>query len=96
MVITITPNLAAQEAERLITFPVEQTMASIPGISQIRSFSRFGLSIVTVVFKEDVDIYWARQQIGERLNDAAKQIPEGVGKPEKFVWAQMHLRSIGS
>lgn len=82
MVITVTPNLAAQEAERLITFPVEQTMASIPGISQIRSFSRFGLSIVTVVFKEDIDIYWARQQISERLNDAAKQIPEGVGKPE--------------
>lgn len=82
MVITVTPNLAAQEAERLITFPVEQTMASIPGISQIRSFSRFGLSIVTVVFKEDVDIYWARQQISERLSDAAKQIPEGVGRPE--------------
>ncbi|WP_113663407.1 CusA/CzcA family heavy metal efflux RND transporter [Pedobacter nanyangensis] len=82
MVITVTPTLAAQEAERLITFPVEQTMASIPGIKQIRSFSRFGLSLVTVVFDEDVDIYWARQQISERLNDAAKQIPEGVGKPE--------------
>ena len=82
MVITVTPTLAAQEAERLITFPVEQTMASIPGIKQIRSFSRFGLSLVTVVFNEDVDIYWARQQISERLGDAAKQIPEGVGKPE--------------
>ncbi len=82
MVITVTPTLAAQEAERLITFPVEQTMASIPGIKQIRSFSRFGLSLVTVVFNEDVDIYWARQQINERLDDAAKQIPEGVGKPE--------------
>ena len=82
MVITVTPTLAAQEAERLITFPVEQTMASIPGIKQIRSFSRFGLSLVTVVFNEDVDIYWARQQINERLGDAAKQIPEDVGKPE--------------
>jgi len=82
MVITVTPTLAAQEAERLITFPVEQTMASIPGIKLIRSFSRFGLSLVTVVFNEDVDIYWARQQINERLGDAAKQIPEGVGKPE--------------
>ncbi len=82
MVITVTPTLAAQEVERLITFPVEQTMASIPGIKQIRSFSRFGLSLVTVVFNEDVDIYWARQQINERLGDAAKQIPEGVGKPE--------------
>ncbi|UKT62731.1 CusA/CzcA family heavy metal efflux RND transporter [Pedobacter mucosus] len=82
MIITTTPSLAAQEAERLITFPVEQTMASIPGIKQIRSFSRFGLSLVTVVFNEDVDIYWARQQINERLVDAAKLIPEGIGTPE--------------
>ena len=82
MVITVTPSYAAQEVERLITFPVEQTMASIPGIKQIRSFSRFGLSLVTVVFNEDVDIYWARQQINERLSLAAKQIPEGVGTPE--------------
>lgn len=82
MVITVTPTLAAQEVERLITFPVEQTMASIPGIQEIRSFSRFGLSLVTVVFKEDVEIYWARQQISERLTQAAEQIPKGVGKPE--------------
>ncbi|MEJ7821156.1 MAG: CusA/CzcA family heavy metal efflux RND transporter [Chitinophagaceae bacterium] len=82
MVITVTPSYAAQEVERLITFPVEQTMASIPGISEVRSFSRFGLSLVTVVFNEGVDIYWARQQINERLGDAAKQIPEGVGTPE--------------
>jgi cobalt-zinc-cadmium resistance protein CzcA len=82
MVITVTPTLAAQEAERLITFPVEQTMASIPGIEQIRSFSRFGLSIVTIVFKENVDIYWGRQQVNERLTEASKQIPEGVGKLE--------------
>ena len=82
MVITVTPTLAAQEVERLITFPVEQTMASIPGIQEIRSFSRFGLSLVTIVFKEDVEIYWARQQIGERLNRAAEQIPAGIGKPE--------------
>ncbi|MEJ7586806.1 MAG: efflux RND transporter permease subunit [Ferruginibacter sp.] len=82
MVITVTPTLAAQEVERLITFPVEQTMASIPKIEEIRSFSRFGLSIVTIVFKENVDIYWARQQISERLADAAKLIPEGVGTPE--------------
>ena len=56
LVITVTPTLAAQEVERLITFPVEQTMASIPDIKEFRSFSRFGLSIVTVVFKESVDI----------------------------------------
>ena len=82
MVITVTPTLAAQEVERLITFPVEQTMANIPNIKDIRSFSRFGLSLVTIVFNEDIDIYWARQQINERLSLAAKQIPEGIGKPE--------------
>ena len=82
MVITVTPTLAAQEVERLITFPVEQTMASIPGIKEIRSFSRFGLSLVTIVFNESVNVYWARQQISERLSLAAKQIPEGVGTPE--------------
>ena len=82
MVITISPTLATQEVERLITFPVEQTMASIPQIDQIRSFSRFGLSIVTIVFKESTDIYWARQQISERLIEAGKQIPQGVGTPE--------------
>ncbi len=82
MVITVTPTLAAQEVERLITFPVEQTMASIQNIQDIRSFSRFGLSLVTIVFKENVDIYWARQQINERLSLAAKQIPEGIGTPE--------------
>jgi len=80
-VITITPALAAQEVERLITFPIEMTMASIPDIEEIRSFSRFGLSVVTVVFKEKTDIYWARQQISERLVEAEKQIPEGIGTP---------------
>lgn len=82
MVITVTPTLAAQEVERLITFPVEQTMASIPDIKEFRSFSRFGLSIVTIVFKESVEIYWARQQISERLTIAADKIPKGIGTPE--------------
>ncbi|MFA8450998.1 MAG: CusA/CzcA family heavy metal efflux RND transporter [Bacteroidales bacterium] len=82
MVITTTPNLAAQEVEQLVTYPVEQTMVSIPGIDNMRSFSRFGLSIVTIVFKENVDLYWARQQIQERLSLAKKNIPEGAGTPE--------------
>ncbi|HQS22859.1 MAG: CusA/CzcA family heavy metal efflux RND transporter [Sphingobacteriia bacterium 24-36-13] len=82
MVITVSPTLAAQEVEQLVTFPVEQTMVSIPGIKDMRSFSRFGLSIVTIVFKENVDLYWGRQQVQERLTLAANNIPEGVGKPE--------------
>lgn len=82
MVITVSPTLAAQEVEQLVTFPVEQTMVSIPGIKDMRSFSRFGLSIVTIVFKESVDLYWARQQVQERLTLAAKDIPDGVGMPE--------------
>ncbi|SDE92408.1 cobalt-zinc-cadmium resistance protein CzcA [Pricia antarctica] len=82
MVITVSPTLAAQEVEQLVTFPVEQTMVSIPEIKDMRSFSRFGLSIVTIVFEEDTDLYWARQQVQERLSSAADEIPEGVGKPE--------------
>jgi cobalt-zinc-cadmium resistance protein CzcA len=79
-VITIAPSLAAQELERLITFPVEQALATIPDQVEMRSFSRFGLSLVTVVFKEHVDIYWARQQVSERLKEAESQIPTGLGK----------------
>lgn len=82
MIITVSPTLAAQEVEQLVTFPVEQTMVSIPRIQQMRSFSRFGLSIVTIVFDEGVDIYWGRQQVNERLRDAGNQIPKGIGTPE--------------
>jgi len=82
MVITQAPRLAAQEVEQLVTFPVEQGMVSIPGIQDMRSFSRFGLSIVTIVFGEDVDLYWARQQVQERLAVAAKDIPPSIGTPE--------------
>ncbi|GAB4135951.1 MAG: CusA/CzcA family heavy metal efflux RND transporter [Bacteroidia bacterium] len=80
-VITVSPTLAAQEVERLITFPVEQTMATIPEIEEIRSFSRFGLSVVTIVFHDNTNLYWARQQVSERLVEAADAIPPGAGKP---------------
>ncbi|MBB6613038.1 CusA/CzcA family heavy metal efflux RND transporter [Pontibacter sp. Tf4] len=80
-VITTSPSLAAQEVERLISFPVEQTMSTIPDIEEVRSISRFGLSVVTIVFKEKVDVYWARQQVAERLVEAAENIPPGVGSP---------------
>lgn len=81
-IITISPSLAAQEVEQLISFPVEQTMATIPEIKEIRSISRFGLSVVTVVFHDDANIYWARQQVGERLVEARNQIPNKIGNPE--------------
>lgn len=80
-VITTSPSLAAEEVERLITFPIEITMATIPDIDEIRSFSRFGLSVVTIVFKENVDVYWARQQVNERMAEVQSQIPPGVGTP---------------
>ncbi len=80
-IITAAPSQSAQDIERLVTFPIEITMASIPNIEEVRSFSRFGLSVVTVVFKDNVDVYWARQQINERLSEAKNQIPDGVGTP---------------
>jgi heavy metal efflux system protein len=81
-VLTISPALAAPEIERLVTFPVEQTMATIPGIVEMRSFSRFGLSVVTIVFTDQTDVYWARQQVNERLTLAKNSIPPGSGNPE--------------
>lgn len=81
-VLTVSPSLAAEDIERLVTFPVEQTMATIPGIEEIRSLSRFGLSVVTIVFKEEVDVYWARQQVNERLIAAKTLIPKDAGIPE--------------
>lgn len=80
-VITVAPAHAALDIERLVTFPIEQTMATIPGIIEMRSFSRFGLSVVTIVFSDATDVYWARQQVSERLADAEKQIPPDVGLP---------------
>ncbi len=81
-VITLSPSLATQEVERLISYPVEQTMATIPEIEQVRSLSRFGLSVVTIVFHDKVDIYWARQQVNEKLSEAKNNIPAGLGNPE--------------
>lgn len=81
-VLTVSPANGAEDIERFVTFPVEQTMATIPGIEEIRSFSRFGLSVVTIVFKEKTDVYWARQQVSERLVQVSNQLPAGMGTPE--------------
>lgn len=81
-IITVSPTLAAPEVERLITFPLEQANASIPKLKEIRSISRFGLSVITIVFEDGVDIYWARQQVAERLSAAKELIPSNAGTPE--------------
>jgi cobalt-zinc-cadmium resistance protein CzcA len=81
-VITVAPSLGAPDIERLITFPIEQNCRNIPDIIEMRSFSRSGLSLVTIVFKDKTDIYWARQQVTERLKTAQKEIPDGTGIPE--------------
>ena len=81
-IITQSPTLAAQEVEQFVTSPIERTMANLPDIVEMRSFSRFGLSVITIVFKEQVNIYFARQLINEKLKEAESEIPEGMGKPE--------------
>lgn len=81
-VITTAPSQAATDIERLVTFPVEQSVATIPGLEEVRSLSRFGLSVVTIVFKDGIDIHLARQQVSERLVEAKNQIPDGIGVPE--------------
>jgi heavy metal efflux system protein len=81
-VITIAPSFGAMDIERLVTFPIEQANNNISGLKEIRSFSRFGLSLVTIVFEDGVDIYWARQQVSERLLKVQTIIPPGIGTPE--------------
>lgn len=82
LVITTAPSLGAPDVERFITVPIEQATRNVPGIVEQRSFSRFGLSLVTIVFNEQTDVYWARTQISERLAQVRQQIPEGMGVPE--------------
>jgi cobalt-zinc-cadmium resistance protein CzcA len=81
-IITVCPTLAGQEVEQLVTYPIEQSIANLPDLEELRSISRFGLSVITVVFDDKVDIYFARQLINERLKEAESKIPKGVGTPE--------------
>src|SRR5215211_594332 len=80
-VITEAPALSPLEVETLLSFPVEGAMSGLPDVEQIRSISKFGISVVTVVFREGTDIYLARQLVGERLTRASAAIPEGYGTP---------------
>ena len=81
-VFTITDGLAPEEIEMYVTYPVEAAMTGLPGVEKIRSVSNFGLSVVNVYFQDDVSIYFARQLVGERLQEARERIPASFGKPE--------------
>jgi heavy metal efflux system protein len=80
-VMTTAPALGPTEVEQFITFPVETAMSGMPRVEEIRSVSQFGLSVVTVVFEEGTDLYWARQLVGERLQSARENIPSEIGSP---------------
>ncbi len=79
-VVTVSPTLAAEEVEQLITFPIEASISNLPGVIEIRSISRYGLSVITVVFDEDIPILDARQYVKEQLS--VVEIPPGLGNPE--------------
>lgn len=81
-IVTVSNNLAPQEVEQFITYPVEVAMANIPNVVEIRSISRFGLSVVTVVFEDDVPILEARQFVKEQISMAETDIPAALGIPE--------------
>ena len=80
-IITSAPSLSPLEIEQYITFPVERAMAGIPHVEEVRSISRYGLSVVTIVFFDGTDIYWARQLVSERMKEAGEVIPAGYGTP---------------
>jgi len=80
-VITQAPNLGTEDIEQFVTYPVEIAMSNIPGVKEIRSVSRFGLSVVTIVFEDDMDTYLPRQLVAEKLSSVKDEIPEGFGQP---------------
>ncbi len=81
-VITTSRNLATQDVEQFITYPIELEMANLPGVKEIRSVSKFGLSVVTIVFEDRLGTYLPRQLIAEKISSASEQIPDGFGTPE--------------
>ncbi|MEZ5071836.1 MAG: CusA/CzcA family heavy metal efflux RND transporter [Bacteroidales bacterium] len=81
-VITTSTNLSTQDVEQFITYPVELEMSNLPGVTEIRSISKFGLSVVTIVFEDNVGTYLPRQLIAEKIKTASANIPEGFGTPE--------------
>lgn len=81
-VITTSRNLSTQDVEQFITYPIELEMANLPGVEEIRSVSKFGLSVVTIVFEDKLGTYLPRQLIAEKIKSASEKIPEGFGTPE--------------
>mgnify|MGYP000100191043 CR=1 FL=1 len=81
-IITQAPTLSTEDIEQLVTYPIEISMANLPGVEEIRSVSRFGLSLVTIVFEDDMGIYLPRQLVFEKLEDVKTQIPKDIGDPE--------------
>ncbi len=81
-IFTVAPALAPQEIERLISYPIEVAMKNLPDIEEVRSVSKFGLSVVTVIFKDNVDTYFARQIVFEKLQEAKGDLPPGLSEPE--------------
>ncbi|MBT8181878.1 MAG: CusA/CzcA family heavy metal efflux RND transporter, partial [Eudoraea sp.] len=81
-VITTSRSLSTQDMEQFITYPIELEMANLPGVQEIRSISKFGLSVVTIVFNDDMGTYLPRQLIAEKIKSASEKIPEGFGTPE--------------
>lgn len=79
-IITPAPSLGAEDVERLITFPIELALSNVPAVKESRSMSRFGLSLITVVFDDGTDVYWARQQVSEKLSSV--EISENAEKPQ--------------
>jgi cobalt-zinc-cadmium resistance protein CzcA len=80
-VITVSENLSTEDIEQFVTYPVELAMGNLPGVTEIRSVSRFGLSVVTIVFEDDMGTYLPRQLVQEKLSELGETIPENFGSP---------------
>jgi cobalt-zinc-cadmium resistance protein CzcA len=81
-VYTVTEGLAPEEVEKYVTYPIEASMNGLPGITNVRSVSNFGLSVVSIYFEDGMDIYFCRRLVDERMQEAREQIPEGFGEPQ--------------
>ena len=81
-IVTTSPSLSAEEVERFITYPIEISMANLPGVVELRSISRYGLSVVTIVFEDGMPVTDTRQFVSEQISIASEEIPPGLGQPE--------------